>query len=68
MDNKREGYNPQNDLLFPDSSTSESNVTDQDLLSNGFKLRTSGAGRNANNETFIYAAWAEAPFARANAR
>ena len=68
MDNKREGYNPQNDLLFPDSSTNESNVTDQDLLSNGFKLRTSGAGRNANDETFIYAAWAEVPFARANAR
>jgi len=68
MDNKREGYNPQNDLLFPDSSTSESNVTDQDLLSNGFKLRTSGAGRNANNETFIYAAFAESPFKHANAR
>ena len=68
MDNKREGYNPQNDLLFPDSSTSESNVTDQELLSNGFKLRTSGAGRNANNETFIYAAFAESPFKHANAR
>jgi len=68
MDNKREGYNPQNDLLFPDSSTIESNVTDQDLLSNGFKLRTSGAGRNANNETFIYAAWAEVPFSKGNAR
>jgi hypothetical protein len=68
MDNKREGYNPQNDLLFPDSTTTESNVTDQDLLSNGFKLRTTGAGRNASSETFIYAAWAEVPFARANAR
>ena len=68
MDNKREGYNPQNDLLFPDSPTSESNVTDQELLSNGFKLRTSGAGRNANNETFIYAAFAESPFKHANAR
>jgi len=69
MDNKREGYNPQNDLLFPDSSTSESNVTDQDLLSNGFKLRTTGAGRNATSETFIYAAFAEQPFAApSNAR
>ena len=68
MDNKREGYNPQNDLLFPDSSTYESNVTDQDLLSNGFKLRTTGAGRNANTETFIYAAFAESPFKHANAR
>jgi len=68
MDNKREGFNPQNDLLFPNDSRDESNVTDQELLSNGFKLRTSGAGRNANNETFIYAAFAESPFKYANAR
>ena len=68
MDNKREGYNPQNDLLFPDSSTNESDVTDQDLLSNGFKLRTSAAGRNSNTDTYIYAAFAESPFKHANAR
>ena len=68
MDNKREGYNPQNDLLFPDTQGNESNVTDQDLLSNGFKLRTTGSGRNANGNTFIYAAFAESPFKHANAR
>ena len=68
MDNKREGYNPQNDLLFPDTQGNESNVTDQDLLSNGFKLRTTGAGRNASGDTFIYAAFAESPFKHANAR
>ena len=62
MDNKREGYNPQNDLLFPDSTNVESNVTDQDILSNGFKLRTTGSGRNGSGQTYIYMAFAENPF------
>ena len=68
MDNKREGFNPQNDLLFPNSNTSESNVTDQDLLSNGFKLRTTGEGRNRSNTTYLYLAFAEQPFKYSNAR
>ena len=68
MDNAREGYNPQNDLLFPDSTNAESNVTDQDILSNGFKLRTTGSGRNGNGETYIYMAFAENPFKHSLAR
>ena len=68
MDNKREGFNPQNDLLFPNSDTDESNVTDQDLLSNGFKLRTTGEGRNRSDTTYLYLAFAEQPFKYANAR
>jgi len=68
MDNRREGYNPQNDLLFPDNSNNESNVTDQDMLSNGFKLRTTGSGRNGSGETYIYMAIAENPFKFTNAR
>ena len=68
IDNKREGYNPQNDLLFPDDTAGESDVTDQDLLSNGFKLRTSGVGRNASGSVYIYAAFAEQPFKYSNGR
>jgi len=68
MDNKREGFNPQNDLLFTNSNTSESDVTDQDLLSNGFKLRTTGEGRNRSNSFYLYLAFAEQPFKYANAR
>jgi len=68
IDNKREGYNPQNDLLFPDSTTIESNVTDQDILSNGFKLRTTGEGRNATDNTYVFYAVAELPFQYASAR
>jgi hypothetical protein len=68
IDCKREGYNPQNDMLFPSLAWDESNVTDQDLLSNGFMLRTSGLGRNQTGHTYFFYAVAENPFKYANAR
>jgi hypothetical protein len=63
-DNKREGYNPQNDYLRPDTNGVESNsTTDIDLLSNGFKIRSAGAGHNNDvGKNYIYMAFAEAPF------
>jgi hypothetical protein len=39
-----------------------------DITSNGFKLRTSSAFNNASGGSYIYAAFAEAPFKYANAR
>ena len=39
-----------------------------DILSNGFKHRTSNLAMNANNKTMIYAAFAESPLKHANAR
>ena len=68
VDNRRVGYNPSNNLLFPDGSDAEAAVTDNDILCNGFKLRTTGAGRNGSGSTYIYMAFAEAPFKYANAR
>ena len=41
---------------------------DFDILSNGFKLRDAGAGLNGSGNTYIYMAFAEAPFKYANAR
>ena len=38
----------------------EVSIRDFDQLSNGFKLRSTGANSNAS-ETYIYCAWAEAP-------
>ncbi len=61
VDNRRVGYNPSNNLLFPDGSDTEAEVTDNDILSNGFKLRTTGAGRNGSGSTYIYIAFAETP-------
>jgi hypothetical protein len=41
---------------------------EQDIISNGFKLRNSGAGTNGSSNTYIYAAFAESPFKYALAR
>ncbi len=41
---------------------------DFDILSNGFKPRDAGAGLNGSGNTYIYMAFAEAPFKYANAR
>jgi hypothetical protein len=67
-DNKREGYNPQNDYVSANISDAETNVTDLDLLSNGFKLKSTGLGHNASGGTYIYLAFAESPFKNARAR
>ena len=61
-DNKRQGYNPDNEYIFPDLPNAEGTINRIDLLSNGFKITTSDGGPNADGATYIYAAWAEAPF------
>ena len=67
-DNKREGYNEVNDTLSPNYNTTEDNTYKLDLLSNGFKVRSSQNAHNQSAQTFIYIAFAEAPFKFANAR
>ena len=67
-DNKREGYNQDNDTLSPNLTAVEDNSYKLDLLSNGFKIRGSQNAHNHNGQTFIYLAFAEAPFKFANAR
>ena len=67
-DNKRLGYNPDQDLLFPNTSDSENSTSYMDFLSNGFKLRIISSFANASGATFIWAAFAESPFAYARAR
>ena len=55
--------------LTSNSSDPEGSLTsDMDILSNGFKFRTTGAGRNASGGTYVYAAFAESPFKYARAR
>ena len=62
-DNKRQGYNGDNDFLQPNSSNAEdTNPSEMDLLSNGFKLVTAEGDSNYNTETVIYMAFAEHPF------
>ena len=71
FDNKREGYNPDNDFLRPNLSNTEATESGAkiDLLSNGFKLRGSGGGigqTNNSGSTYIYMAFAEAPLVGTN--
>jgi hypothetical protein len=65
-DNKRLGYNPNNAFLFPNLTQAESNITRIDLLSNGFKLRTTDAGQNGSGQGYIYMAFAENPLVGTN--
>ena len=71
MDTKREiNNNGESSQLFANLSNSESTgtSTDKDILSNGFKIRTSTTSMNTSNGTYIYMAFAEMPFKYANAR
>tara|TARA_R100001079_G_scaffold110107_1_gene84577 strand:+ start:767 stop:1840 length:1074 start_codon:yes stop_codon:yes gene_type:complete len=64
LDNKREGFNPENDQLHSNTTGAESmgSGTTLDLLSNGFKLRVTDDDKNENGNPYIYMAFAENPF------
>ena len=64
FDNKREGYNVDNDALVADDITVEATADQIDILSNGFKCRIATDPNVA--ETYIYMAFAEAPFVNSN--
>jgi hypothetical protein len=69
LDTSRDTYNVAGNVLYPNLSNAESGVVwFNDILSNGFKLRVTGANQNASGGTYIYAAFAENPFKYANAR
>jgi hypothetical protein len=67
-DNRRLGYNPDQDLLFPNTTDAENPTSYMDFTSNGFKLRIVSSFANASGATFVWAAFAEHPFATARAR
>ena len=62
FDNKREGYNVDNDVLVVNTAAAETTTDYLDLLSNGFKARTTDANVNASGGTYIFMAIAEHPF------
>ena len=61
-DNKRAGYNAENNRLMPNISAVEQTDSPIDILSNGFKARETGAKVNASGGTYIYMCFAENPF------
>lgn len=64
FDTARDAYNAAAARLVPNTSSQESTSQPEfDLLSNGFKLRGSDSAWNGSGSTYIYAAFAENPFA-----
>jgi len=64
VDTKRPGYNETNLYLLPDTTAADQS-TAVDILSNGFKLKTSAGNQNAAS-SYYYAAFAEAPLVGSN--
>jgi len=63
-DTARDTFNPLDTTLLWDSSTSEAShsVYNLDVLSNGFKIRTTSANYNSSGVSYIYGAWGDVPF------
>ena len=70
-DTSRDSYNVTAADLRANTSDAEVNPnanTQNDILSNGFKVRHTAGVYNANGGTYIFAAFAEHPFKNALAR
>jgi hypothetical protein len=69
FDIARNPYNVTEAVLYPNDSAAEGTFSTRyfDILSNGFKMRTT-AGPNTNGQTFIFLAFASAPFKYSLAR
>ena len=65
-DNKRQGYNDQNELLFGDITQAESTVDRIRFTANGFKTLDSDKGVNKSGDTYVYMAIAEQPLVNSN--
>ena len=67
-DNKRRTFNGYGESIAPNSSAVEGSFTERaDLLSNGFKIRSSNTAINGSGESYIFAAFAHSPFKTATA-
>jgi len=69
-DIKRSPVNPSGIGLLANTNDADgvSTTYNLDITSNGFKLRDAHAGQNVSGGSYIYMAFAEAPFKYANAR
>ena len=63
FDTARDTYNAAGLELYPNLSNAEADGRpDLDILSNGFKIRSTSGGQNTSGATYIYACFAESPF------
>ena len=70
FDSSRNAYNLTDLSLYPNLTDAESASATHcvDLLSNGFKMRGTGANINASGGTYVYACFSENPFRISRAR
>ena len=61
MDAKRDIDNPAEKYIYAHLADAEGTNTFFDFVSNGFKIRSTGAGHNSSSNTYIYMAFAEEP-------
>ena len=66
-DNKRDPINPIDEFFTAEEGDAVGDLDSFDLLSNGFKVRTSNGDRNSDTNTFVYWAFAESPIVNSNA-
>ena len=68
FDNKRPGYNEVGLSLRASQSHGETQASGYplDIVSNGFKIRTSNSALGGGGDPYIYMAFAEAPFVNSN--
>jgi hypothetical protein len=67
-DSARSSYNLADLGLYANLDIAEFTSNGLDMLSNGFKIRTDNGNTNGSGFTFVWAAFAENPFAYARAR
>jgi hypothetical protein len=67
-DTSRDTYNIASSYLMSNLSNAEASFSAFDILSNGFKIRTSNLNFNNSGQTHIYVAFAESPFKYSRAR
>ena len=65
-DNKRDTFNPLENTFYVNTNEAESDFTGVDFCANGFKHRSAGGSHNYTGYTYIYIAFAEAPFVNSN--
>ena len=70
FDTSRDGYNPDNDSLIANDDRGEITTDFIDILSNGFKLRSTSIDLNGSSplDSYLYVSFAEHPFKTARAR
>ncbi len=59
FDDKRLGYNEKNYRIYSNASDVQDTSIRLDMLSNGFKIRTTGSHVNENGDTMVYAAFGQ---------